>query len=188
MTVRTSASHPIYVSWLRRDLPGRLGLTFAPGKTSVSKFGGAWRRDLAADLDRLVSEDRVDLLVCLLEDFELERLGIPTYVDEVRARGIDLHRLPIRDGGVLPELDAAVATVARIVEAVRAGQNVVVHCAGGLGRAGTIGGCALVALGASADEALHTLKVKRSLNCPETAEQCRFIQRYALRLEDPSWG
>lgn len=188
MTVRTSQSHPIYVSWLRRDLPGRLGLSFAPGKKSVSKFGGTWRRDLAVDLDRLVGEYGVDLLVCLLEDHELQRLGIPAYVDAVKARGIELLRLPIRDGGVLPELDPVLGVVQRIVAGVRAGQTVVVHCAGGLGRAGTVGGCALVELGATAEEALDILKAKRSPNCPETVEQCRFIRRYAHHAEDPAWS
>ena len=95
----------VRVSWLPGDLPGRLGLTFAPGKRSTSKYGGhRWHRCLEADLARLIGYAGCQVLVCLLEDHELKRYGSPELLDEARARGMTVLRLPIPDCGVLPEL------------------------------------------------------------------------------------
>lgn len=59
-------------------------------------------------------------------------------------------------------------------------QNVLVHCEGGLGRAGAIGGCYLTALGHSPEAALAMLVQSRgSPHCPETEEQQQFICDFA---------
>ncbi len=176
--VMTSATHPLRVDWIVRDLPGAVGLTLAPGKHAPSLEGGSWRRDLQADLDRLVA-DGVGLLVCLLEDHELERLGLGGYLEAAAARGLEVLRLPIADGGVPDDPDALRLLVEDVVAAARAGHRVVVHCAGGLGRAGLVGGCVLRALGASADEALDTLRRARSPRCPETEAQRAVVRAFA---------
>lgn len=181
--IRTSLSHPIEVSWLPGELPGRVGLTFAPGKRSNSKWGRyRWERDLEQDLVRLVEHHRVDVLVCLLEDHELARYGIPDLLSEARAHGLFVLRLPILDGGVLPDLKPVQKVVKQMTSHLDAGQNVVVHCAGGLGRTGTVAGCWLVSQGMSAIEAIDTLHRVRSRNCPETTEQEKFIAVFAERL------
>ena len=60
MTARTSVTHPIRVDWIATGLPGKVGLTFAPGKHSTSLYSaGTWARDLATDLDDLVLGCRV---------------------------------------------------------------------------------------------------------------------------------
>lgn len=181
-TAKTSQTHPIFVNWLLADLPGKVGLTLAPGKHASSKYGGgSWARDLGADLDVLV-RDGMELQVCLLEDEELVRLKIPRLIDEAKRRGVDVMRLPIPDGGVLPRLADMDSTVHAILAAARGGRGVVIHCMGGLGRAGTVGGCVLVAAGMSADEALARLKERRGPNCPETKAQQDFIRSYAKRI------
>lgn len=49
---RTMASHPLHIAELGFDgLPGRLGVTFCPGKHGDSVFGALWRRSLDANLD-----------------------------------------------------------------------------------------------------------------------------------------
>lgn len=177
---RTSSSHPIRVDWINDDLPGKIGLTFAPGKRARSTYqAGRWERDLRMDLDRLVDVHGMRVQVCLLEDHELKHLKIPTLIEDATARGVRVVRLPIPDAGVLPELSPVQAIVDDIITAARAGNNVVIHCAGGLGRAGTIGGCVLARLGKSSDEALEVLISVRSPNCPETEEQRNFIRRFA---------
>jgi protein-tyrosine phosphatase len=158
--VRTSADHPIRVAWLVTPaLPGSIGLTFAPGKHASSLTGPAWARDLATDLDALRGEG-VDLLAPLLEDDELVSLRIPTLVAEATARGMRVVRSPVRDGGV-PDPAEARALVERLVGHARGGGRAVVHCRGGLGRAGTIAACCLVALGARADDAMAAVRAVR---------------------------
>jgi ADP-ribosylglycohydrolase len=166
------------VSFLPLDLPGRVGLTFAPGKHQTAKAGYRWERDLHEDVIRLVAAYRADLLVCLLEDHELERLGIPGLVSAVEAHRIRVHRHPIPDGGAPPDPRALRPTVELIRHAAAAGETIVIHCAGGLGRTGTVAGCLMRALGSSQDETLAALRGARGPRCPENDLQVRFIAAY----------
>ena len=179
---RTSITDPIRVDFLPPELEGRIGLTFAPGKKALPKFGARWVRDLALDLDRLVAEYRTDLLVCLLEDHELVRLGIEDLIEQSELRGIEVLRLPIPDGGVLPHPVDVADVVEEIIHAAEAGETVVIHCAGGLGRTGTIAGCALVTLGHTPDEAIEVLHQARGPRCPENRLQEAFIADFAEKI------
>jgi hypothetical protein len=133
MTIRTSSTHPIRVDWLTMTTPGKVGLTFAPGKHAGSKGpDGRWERNLEMDLDRLVAVFHARALV---------------------AAG---------------------------------GSNVVVHCMGGLGRAGTIGACVLVGEGMSAAAALEDVQRARGPRSPETAAQKAFVRRYAEQVASPT--
>ena len=181
--VRTSQTHPIRVNFLPSSLEGKVGLTFAPGKHSTSKGGARWERDLAVDLDRLVQEFGVDVLVCLLEDHELGRLQILGLVREAEARGIAVVRLPIPDAGVLPNQQPVRELVESMTAAVATGKTVVIHCAGGLGRTGTVAGCFMVQHGMTAEEAIEALHRVRSRNSPETRGQEAFIAQYERDLQ-----
>lgn len=176
--VRTSATDPINVAWLLDELPGKIGITLAPGKHAGSKSGTRWERDLALDLDQLVRRHRMGMQVCLLEDEELVRLKIANLVEEAVRRGVKVLRLPIPDGGVLPSGEPVEQLVEQILAAASTGTNVVIHCMGGLGRAGTVGGCALVAYGMPAEDALARLRERRGPNCPETEGQRAFIRAF----------
>jgi ADP-ribosyl-[dinitrogen reductase] hydrolase len=174
--MKTSITDPIRVDWLTTPWRGRVGLTFAPGKKDVA---GGWDRDLGADLKRLRAFFNVTRLVTLIEDHELPLLAIPTLVEDARALGIHVERLPIRDIDI-PSDDAAVAVVVeRIASWARRGENVAIHCRGGVGRTGTIGGCVLVAAGFSPAAALPLLMEARGPYCPETSAQRAYIEQFA---------
>jgi protein-tyrosine phosphatase len=177
---RTSLTHPIYVDWLPDIAPGAIGLTFAPGKKAPSAIGHyRWERDLALDMARLVDEYAVTRLACLIEDHEFEALGIADYLDQAAQRGVAVYRHPIADGGTPDSPQSVQSLVERIVADARSGEVVVVHCRGGLGRAGTISGCALVSLGLAPEDALDVLRRTRGPQCPENLGQVDFIRRYA---------
>jgi protein-tyrosine phosphatase len=177
---RTSVSHPIYVAWAH-DLPsgGRLGLTFAPGKKDPSPVspGGAWDRDLVADLDRLRLVERVDLLISLIEDHELELLGITHLLTEAPARGLELVRFPIVDIQVPRDRAAAAQIVDSAVARARSGASVAFHCRGGLGRAGTMAACALIALGEKPEAAMARVRQVRP-GAIETSAQEDFVRSF----------
>ncbi|HND31062.1 MAG TPA: cyclin-dependent kinase inhibitor 3 family protein, partial [Myxococcota bacterium] len=174
---RTSFTDPIEVAWLPGPLSGRIGLTFAPGKRSGSLFGSPWHRDLGADLDRLRASHRVDLLVPLVEDFELRDLGISRLVEEAEARGIVVGRLAIPDGGI-PALEDARRIVDWILAFARAGRVAVVHCRGGLGRAGTLAACSLTRLGYRPAEAIAAVRKVRP-GALENSGQEDFVHLFA---------
>ncbi len=176
----TSETHPIRVDWLPVDLPGRIGLTFAPGKKALSKYtGGRWERDLDADLARLIDVHEADLLVSLIEDVELRTYGITALYERADEKGLEVRRHPIRDVDT-PATAASVAPlVLDILNVAQERRKVVIHCIGGLGRTGTVAGCVLVELGRTPEEALVVLHGLRGPRCPETRAQEQFIERYA---------
>ena len=147
--MRTSISHPLQIAEIIvADGFGKLGVTFCPGK--VQSFGqtGAWHRDLGLDLDAVV-EWNAAVVVTLVEERELILLQVPGLGEAVRARHMDWVHLPIVDRGV-PDADfeRSWESVGKGLRArLRAGFNVLVHCMGGLGRAGTIASRLLVELG-----------------------------------------
>ena len=54
--IRTSQSHPLYIAPFEvASGLGRIGPTFAPGKSDPEAASGAWARDLAANLDAIVA-------------------------------------------------------------------------------------------------------------------------------------
>lgn len=188
MTSKTSDSHPLYVTTIDRSRPGTVSLTFAPGKRGTGKYAdGTWARDLTKDLDRLVTTYQTGLLVCLLEDHELRALKIPALIEEARKRMAVLRR-PIPDGGVLPSVAPVQHLVVAIERAASAGTNVVIHCRGGLGRAGTIGGCYLKHLGHSDDEVFAALRKRHHTSCPENEAQRAFIRAFGARTTSRERG
>ena len=180
--VGTSESHPILVDFLPDDevkTSGRLGMTFAPGMWAES-VRGRWERDLAADLRTLEEEYETDVLVSLMEDHEYHGYRIPELVEQDRLRDMEILRFAIEDMGVPREAESKrfEATIREIVQRLEQGQNVVVHCRGGLGRTGTVGTCVLVALGHhSADEAIAAVREARK-GTIQTREQVDFVRLF----------
>ena len=189
LSPRTSATDPIRVDWLPPALPGRVGLTLAPGKRAPSALAERpWQRDLGADLDRLTEAYGVTVVVCLMEDHELQACGISGLEAAVRERGMDFLRLPIPDGGIPADPAAVRSLVAAVVRRLRGGAQVAIHCRGGLGRTGTIAGVVLRTLGYGLEETLATLRAARGPSCPETAEQVAYIARYPIDTGEPHHG
>ena len=177
---RTSETHPIEVGWLAGPWPGRVGLTFAPGKQQPFAQSGAWRRNLQLDLERLRTVHGVEHLVCLLEDDELHKLVISDLAQRAVACGLKFERLRIADGAIPAEIGAVRELVARIGGWAAAGETTVIHCMGGLGRAGTIGGCVLRAAGLDAPATFAALLDARGPSCPETNAQRLYVQQFSL--------
>ncbi len=176
---RTSITDPIRVDWIRGlEGPGAVGLTFAPGKRSIGHASRIWwDRSLDADLDRLRSIERADVLVTLLEPREMVSAGIADLASRARAHGLRWLSLPIQDGGVPTSGWGMAALLAKLRQ--ETASRVVVHCLGGLGRAGLVVGCHLVGLGWSSGRALEELRRARGPSCPETSAQRDYIRAWA---------
>lgn len=180
---RTSASSPIRVDWLLESFGprgGKLGLTFTPGKRSSSSHGAPWSRDLSQDLDRLKAVFDVDLLISLVEDKELEQLGVADLVEEANKRGIAVIRSPVIDGDAPTRVQARVLT-RFAVDLIQGGQRVVFHCRGGLGRAGTLGACTLARRGHTGRQAINGTRAARP-GAIETPAQEDFVLKFAAAL------
>ncbi|MEO8538746.1 MAG: ADP-ribosylglycohydrolase family protein [bacterium] len=175
---KTSDSHPIRVDWLPTPFPGRIGLTFAPGKKDPSAATGAWDRDLRADLQRLNVYYGASHLVSLLEPDEFDLLQIANLTPIADELGLSVRRFPIPDGTAPRDVAAVKQVVAEIIHWAQVGESVVIHCRGGLGRAGTIGGCVLRMAGHDPQVVFAELNAARGPNCPETSAQRAFVQAF----------
>jgi protein-tyrosine phosphatase len=183
VSVADDLDPPLRVDWLGADefadgRPGRLGLTFLPGKRgpSVRYPGRVYRRDLGRDLETLHLAG-VRALLLLVEDHELERWGEPAIVERAEAVGITVDRHPIPDGSAPPSTDAVDAMLGGLDRA-RDDGDAVVACMGGVGRAGTVAACALVAAGSPAARAIARVRSVRHPTAVETAGQVAFVEGY----------
>lgn len=173
-------SGPIRVDWVTTALwPGRLGLTFAPGKKGPSLLqpGVQHERDLAEDFQHLRAQG-MNAVVSLLESAEYELLGITDYAAEAEAQNIEVVTCPVPDRCAPDDTGAFNETVQLVLSKLLDSQNVVLHCRGGLGRAGTLAACLLVQMGLEADTAIQKVREARP-GAIETGAQVEFIHCYA---------
>ncbi|HMR06752.1 MAG TPA: cyclin-dependent kinase inhibitor 3 family protein [Polyangiaceae bacterium] len=180
--VKTSTSHPIRVDFLPAEavgLPGKIGLTFAPGKKAQG-IAGDWDRDLTQDLQRLRTVYSVSMLVSLVEDHELASLQISELVKAAGAVELSVLRFPFADAGIPSAVEPLVALVDQILETTAAGQNVVIHCRGGLGRTGLVAACCLIARGHEPTDAMRITRAARKAAI-ETRGQEAFVRGFKRR-------
>lgn len=174
---RTSHTHPLQIAEVRASAShGRIGITFCPGKHDVSAATGAWARDLGVDLDAIQAWGARGVLT-LVEPAELVALKVPELGREVERRGLVWRHLPIADYSVpTPAFEAQwVIDGAEIRALLRSGADVLVHCKGGLGRAGMMAARLLVELGLSPEQAIRDVRRARK-GAIETPSQLAVVR------------
>ncbi|WP_317933200.1 cyclin-dependent kinase inhibitor 3 family protein [Halioxenophilus sp. WMMB6] len=185
VTVRTSITHPLQIAEVRLNpTQGRIGITFCPGKHDRLAATGAWARDLATDIDAIVAWG-ASLVLTLLEPTELTLLKVPQLGVQVEARGLQWRHLPIADYSVPTDtFEQQWQTHGReIRRLLRAGGDILVHCKGGLGRAGMIAARLLVELGMTPDEAIKLVRKARK-GAIETPAQLALVRRTQAITEE----
>jgi protein-tyrosine phosphatase len=175
-------SYAIQVDFLPASalpLPGRLGLTRAPGRWAPgrSRDPDFWLRE---DLEALAGSHDVQVLVTLLEQHELAELG--DLEGAARGAGLAWLPFPIPDMWIPSDLTVTRHLVAEILRALEGGDGVVIHCWGGLGRAGTIAACCLVARGTPPERALALVRAARD-GAVQSDVQEQFVLSFAQGLD-----
>ena len=174
----TSQSHPLQIKDVSPvEGSGRIGITLCPGKKQPGAQSGDWDRDLGLDLD-VIQGWGATAVISLITDEEMACLQVSGLCDAVEERHMEWWHLPIPD--VQPpgsdfERGWKVAGEA-IRDRLHMGFNVLVHCKGGLGRAGTVAARLLVELGESPESAVRRVRKARK-NAIETREQKRHVER-----------
>jgi len=175
-SIRTSLTHPLRIDEVAAGANGGLiGVTFCPGKRGASHGSYEWQRDLSIDLD-VVSAWRADAMATLIEDREFEMLGVPHFAEAIAARHLEWHHLPIVDVRPPDErFEKAWGTSGpRLRELLSEGGRVLVHCRGGLGRAGTVAARLLVELGEPPAQAVSRVRAARP-GAIETERQLQYV-------------
>ncbi len=179
---RTSLTHPLQIA-VAHVGPGlgRIGITFCPGKVQPASATGAWSRDLDVDLKAIAAWGAAAVLT-LVEEHELKTLKVTNLGTAVERCSMDWLHAPIPDVST-PDaaFEAAWVEIGEgLRDRLRAGFNIVVHCKGGLGRAGTISARLMVELGVEPAKAIAEVRRIRP-GAIETAAQeahvrgCAFI-------------
>jgi ADP-ribosyl-[dinitrogen reductase] hydrolase len=162
-TGRTSQTHPLRIDEVHTGPGGgRIGITFCPGKKGNSTAGPSWNRDLGTDLD-VIARWRPDAVVTLIEAHEFLMLGVEDLGEQVRRRGLEWHHLPIVDVQPPDErFETGWRTAGpKLLGYLRDGGRVLVHCRGGLGRAGTVAARLLVELHVPSADAIARVRQAR---------------------------
>jgi protein-tyrosine phosphatase len=174
---RTSATHPLQIAAVATGPHfGRVGITFCPGKFDPHGKTGAWDRDLAIDLDA-IRDWGAAAVVTLIEPKEMTFLRVERLGEEVLRRNMQWFHLPIVDVSVPSEEFEQEWILAgeQLRSLLRNGRDVLVHCRGGLGRAGMIAARLLVELGKDPKQAIASVRAARGPGAIETRAQEKFI-------------
>lgn len=146
-------------------LDGTVGKLFLCGKHFIGPDVEAVRQDL-----------NIHYVVCLVEEHELVDRYDP-YVQWHRDNaGNPSVWFPIPDL-TYPSFEDSIEFVKHVTALVRDKGNMVVHCAAGIGRAGTTATAILMMLGMSMHEAMTHVRAHRPMAGPETGRQEEFIRQ-----------
>lgn len=143
--------------------------------------GSLWlcgKHAIGPDPDGLIASIGITTVVCLTERHELAD-RYPDYVTWLdRHRGEGAVWFPIPDLHA-PPLERIVPLVDEVCGRIDRGEHVLVHCAAGIGRAGTLATCVLVATGAELDDALGVVAAHRPMAGPEVGAQRELVEAFA---------
>lgn len=154
---------------------GVIGMTHCPGRTGADARGNIWSRNLADDVQTLRAAGFSTVLT-LLPSEELMALGAQQLGAQVQQAGMQWLQFPIADFGI-PDANASAvwpAVEAEVLEKLQAREHVLVHCAAGLGRTGTMVAKLLMALGHDSETAIALVRAARP-GTIETEAQRAFV-------------
>ena len=179
MSRMPSESHPLRVDEVAAGA-GTIGITLCPGNQDSH-----WKRNLGLDLAAIVGWHPSAMLT-LIEDHEFTQLNVCDLGDRVREAGIDWYHLPIADvrtpdGRFESRWSALGPTLG---ESLQQGGRILVHCRGGLGRAGTVAALLLVELGIPATSAIAQVRAARP-GAIETPMQRQYVLDHVAHGRSP---
>ncbi len=144
--LETSQSQPFQVDFLEAY---KIGMSIAPGRKK-----GKFFRDLEVDLGEIRDIHKIDVIVTLLRKQDMDDLRISSItlesltnltdvdmLERIHAAGMESLHFPVRDKWIPHSMNQFKLLVDEVVERIRGGKTVLVHCNGGKGRTGAFSCC-----------------------------------------------
>ena len=175
---------PLVLSMIHQtESRGRLFLSQAPGKhLQRGRDGKAYFRDLSTDLKQFLSAG-ISHILCLLNPSELRSIGVDPDKYSVLATelGLRLFTYPIIEMSTPEDISSfQLQAMQPLLDCINSGHSILVHCRGGIGRAGLVAACALLKLEQATGPrvAIHMVRIARDRRCVESRKQEDFIALY----------
>ena len=154
--------------WIDGPWRGKLCLSARPR-------GGDWLEDEIADWQL----SGIRTVFSLLTEEEINDLDLSNESAEVHRHGMNYRSFPILDRQV-PDSESKLAeALDSLFRELESGNNVVMHCRQGIGRAGMAAVCMPIGGGVDVESAIRRVSAARGVPVPETSEQRKWIDRYA---------
>jgi protein-tyrosine phosphatase len=158
------------IFWIDGHPPPTLAIVLRP-------LGGEWLEDELLKFKR----GGIDTLVSLLEEDEAAWLGLAEEALLAERAGIAFLSFPIPDTQIPPSHAEFREFVAGLVNRLRHGERIGIHCRGSIGRSTVTAAAALIHLGWKPQAALPAIERARRCPVPDTDEQQRWILDYEAR-------
>jgi protein-tyrosine phosphatase len=146
--------------------------------------GGLWlcgKHYIAPRVEEVREELGQPIVVCLTQRHELED-RYDSYITWLEAHhGTNALWFPIHDLNA-PPIDRGLDLLERLTDGLRRDERFIVHCAAGIGRAGTTAVGVLMMLGMEEDLATSHVRAHRPMAGPEAGSQREFISALAQTL------
>ena len=162
---------PFKIDTIHLDPKGAIGMCACPGGV-----GGQPRRDLAAEMRR-IAEWHPDHVMTLLDRDEFATLDAARFHELAEKADYLWHHVPVPDMAA-PDArgPAQWQSLSRaLTRDLRSGHRVLIHCAAGLGRTGTVAASLLTGLGWTVEDAIETVRGTRP-GTIESEAQLRFLR------------
>lgn len=167
--------HLVACSKMSQEKPNTYQLyEFQLNKSIIALSPLPGRVNLNEDIAK-IKEANITHVLTLVSNDELTKYKVPTLLSEFENNQITVFQSPIVDYG-LPTQEQMKTILSWLQKQVKAKNNILIHCVGGLGRSGTV--MAVYAkkyLGKTGEEAIKYVRSIRGEDAVETKEQQDFV-------------
>lgn len=135
--------------------------------------GDQW---LSTAIQGLKSE-KVDVIVSLLTDSEMVKLGVQDEKNECTKNDIQYINLPVVNFATPDNKSDFISLAMSVIDFLKQGKFVVIHCRMGIGRSGMLAAYVLcIVLNITTEEAFQRISIVRGQTSPDTEEQLLWVK------------